>query len=122
MVDIGSTKVWPSLMIDLEQLDGGSVHFDKSDHHAIAGTVRFNDHIVAADRSLQIVDLEGDMRHPLYQLWNASIIRIALPLDTKWIVLMITYGDAQMREWNLALEMVGRWDADMLKFHRGPHR
>jgi hypothetical protein len=38
------------------------------------------------------------------------------------IVSMITHRHLQVRQWNLALEPCGRWDANVVEFHCAPSR
>src|ERR1700733_393293 len=104
-------------MIDLHQLHRRSVHFNHGNQHASTRTVRRNDHLLIADRLLQVVDLKGNVRNGLHQLWIRRVIPVSLPLNAEWVVLVVAYRHLQMRQWNLAIEICGRRYPDMVVLH-----
>src|SRR6516165_1622222 len=95
-------------MIDLHQLHRRSVHFNHGNQHPSTRTVRCNDYLLVADCLRQVVDLEGNVRNGLHQVWIRRVVPVSLPLNAEWVVLVITYRHLQVRQWNLASEICGR--------------
>src|SRR6202034_2485485 len=106
-------------MIDLHQLHRRSVHFNHGNQHPSTRTVGSNDHLLVADRLREVVDLEGNVRNGLHQVWDRRAVPVSLPLNAERVVLVIAYGDLQMRHRDLAVEAGGRWYADVvvLQYH-----
>src|SRR6516162_3270729 len=104
-------------MIDLHQLHRRSVHFNHGNQHPSTRTVRRNDYLLVADRLRQVVDLEGNVRNGLHQVWIRRVVPVSLPLNAEWVVLMITYRHLQVRQWNLASEICGRRYPDVVVLH-----
>ena len=90
-------QVRSGLVIDLHQLNRGSVDLHEGDDYAAAGAVRLNDDVMAVQRRLQVVNLECDVRHCLYQVWIRRAIPVPLPLNAERIVLMIAHGHLKVR-------------------------
>src|SRR5215469_16627574 len=78
-------------MIDLHQLHRRSVHFNHGNQHPGTRTVRRNDYLLVADCLRQVVDLEGNVRNGLHQVWIRRVVPVSLPLNGEWVVLAITY-------------------------------
>src|ERR1700734_2811026 len=59
------------------------------------------------------------MRNGLHQVWDRRAVPVSLPLNAERVVLVIAYGDLQMRHRDLAVEPGGRWYADVvvLQYH-----
>src|SRR5215469_8111038 len=95
-------------MIDLHQLHRRSVHFNHGNQHPSTRTARRNHYLLVADCLRQVVDLEGNVRNGLHQVWIRRVVPVSLPLNAEWVVLVITYRHLQVRQWNLASEICGR--------------
>jgi hypothetical protein len=52
----------------------------------------------------------------LHKLYRRAV-PVSLPLNAERVVLVIAYGDLQMRQWDLAVEPGGRWYADVVVLH-----
>ncbi len=96
------------------QLYRRSVHFYEGDQHPSARTVRINNHLLIPDRVLQVIDLESNVRSGLHQVWIRRAVPVSLPLNAERVVLVIAYGDVQLRQWDLPIEPGGRWYADVV--------
>src|SRR5439155_10630271 len=103
--------------VDLKQLDGCAVHLDKGNQHAWTGGVRGDDHLLASDGHVEVIDLEGYMRNGLDKIGIGSALPVALPLNAEGILLVIADGDLQLRKRNFTLERRSRRDADMVISH-----
>lgn len=90
---------------------------DKGYDDAIAWAVRLNYDVLASEGAVKVINLESNMGNQLDQIGVWSVFPISLPLNPEWIFLVIRYGYLQMRKINLALEVRGCRNADMVEFH-----
>jgi hypothetical protein len=103
--------------VDLEQLDGRAIHLDEGDQRAAARAVGGDDHPVALECRVDILDLERDMSDGLHQLGIGCVLPVSLPLDAERIVRVIAHRDFQMRKVDLARKRPVRRYADVMEFH-----
>jgi len=83
----------------------------------IAWAVRLNDDVLTNERAVKVINLKSDMGNQLDQIGIWSVFPISLPLNSEWIVLVIRYGNLQMRKINLTLKVRGCRDTNMIEFH-----
>src|SRR5436190_890672 len=80
-------KIWPSRLVDLHQFDWCASHLNKGDPHARTWAIRLNKDLLTLQCLIEIVNLKCHMRDGFHQLRIRCAFPIALPLDTKGIIL-----------------------------------
>ena len=75
-----------------------------SDQHPFARNVWVNNHLLIPDHDIQVIDFESNVRNGLHQVWIRRAVPVSLLLNAERVVLVIAYGDLQMRQWDLAIE------------------
>jgi hypothetical protein len=79
------------------------------------GLLGADDHVLAFERKLEIVDLEGDVRDGLDEIGIRSVGVVALPLDPEPARPVIADGHLEVRQRDLSVKALRRRYSDVVE-------
>src|SRR3954451_7254021 len=112
-----SLEIWTPLVVDLHQLHGRTLDNDEGNEHAGTRAVGRNDHVLALDRSGEIVDLERDVSDGLHEFGVRRPLPVPHPLHAEGIALVIAASQAEVRERDLIIESLCGRDPNVVEPH-----